>query len=112
MQEKPRFIIKTPSINEQTVIKAKYSDLSNKEKLQVFVELACYAKLEDEDVYYMDASNISNIRKASRWFDDELTFLGGRDANDLRDFWNLAIEDGGSTRTLFAFVKGLQEKYP
>jgi hypothetical protein len=112
MESKPRFVIKSTSVAEQTVTKAKYVALSNREKLQVFVELACYTTLEDQEIIYIDASHTANVRKAGRWFKEELNFLSKRDAAELRDFWNLAVEDGSNTGTLFDLVKALQEKYP
>lgn len=108
MKNIPRFVIN--ETKNPLAVKNNYVELTKVEKLQVFVELACYGSLEGK-FFFPDPSDPSNREKAENWFVEELLFLGKRDAQELRDVWQCAIEHGDNTRLLFCEVKILQEKY-
>lgn len=101
----PRFIIDSGE-NDMITAKAAYTRLTKAEKLQAFIDLACYGNF-----YFPDPCDQENIEKASNWFDKELTFLNKRDANELIELWERSIEDGYYIRLLFNAIKILQEKY-
>ena len=102
----PRFVIDTGDQN-RTVTKSKYTILTPSEKLQAFLEMACYS----DGPILIDPSDPDNRKNAESWFNNHLTFLGKRDAQDLRDVWEYAVEDIRNARLLFSAVKYLQEKY-
>jgi hypothetical protein len=106
----PRFVIDTGNSKTTTVTKSKYVDLSKSEKLQAFLEFACYSN-DPEEVLYIDASNEKNRKRANAWLETELRFLSSRDEEELKELWQLAITNGFYTRTLFSYIKQLQEKY-
>lgn len=87
------------------------AELTPQDKLQMFVDLACYRPVDDLGFVYIDVSNAENQARAEKWFNDNLTFLGKRDAEELRRIWNCAIEDGGWTRMLFNAIILLKDKY-
>lgn len=106
----PRFVVDTGDRN-LTLTKSKYADLSLRERLQVFIDLACYCDDDDLDRVLIDPSDENNRMRAGKWFENELTFLSKQDETELRYIWESAIEDGFYTRLLFSAVKQLQEKY-
>lgn len=109
--EPPRFVINTAPTETTVITKSKYADLSKSEKLQAFLDLACYVSEEEFGFVYIDVSHPDNRDKAEAWFKDNLMFLGRQDADELRRIWDCAIEDGGSARILFNAIKYLKEKY-
>jgi hypothetical protein len=108
MNNPPRFVIN--EVKNPLSAKSKYTQLTKSEKLQFFVSLACYGGFEGKSLY-PDPSDPSNRNKAENWFINELLFLGKRDAQELRDIWQCAIEYGDYTRLLFSAIRTLQEKY-
>lgn len=105
---KPKFVIeaKVPT----AVSKAKmFPTLSRPERLQVFLELACYCKVCG--ALFIDISNDRNRSRATRWLDRKLEFLSHDDKMYLENVWERAIADGREAQLLFKAVKSLQEKY-
>ncbi len=103
----PRFVINTDQ--NVTKARARHTVLSRRDKLQVFVELACYCDCDLQR--FVDASDVQNRQQAERWLVTELTFLEPTEVVELRDAWGMAIADGANTRLLFSVVKSLQKKY-
>lgn len=107
--EPPRFVISSGPVTAST--KAKYAELSRPEKLQVFLELACYVDEDDIGFEYIDVSHPDNRERAAEWWHENLSFLSDRDAEELRRVWDSAAANGMSARQLFTAVKCLQDKY-
>ena len=84
--------------------------LNRQERLQRFVELACY-RPSVSGFHLCDPSHPYNKKRAYEWFRNELTFLGKRDSQELERIWSWVIEDGRDTNCLFGAVKTLQGKY-
>lgn len=83
--------------------------MGKKEKLKLFAEYACYSTASGP--VFPDPSHPNNVERASEWLKKELTFLGKRDEDELKQVWNQAINDGRDIKMLFTAVKVLQDKY-
>lgn len=80
------------------------------EKLETFADLATESQ-EFEHCDYPDASSPENIKRAWDYLNRELTFLGGRDKDELVSVWRHACDDCRDVKLLFTAVKVLQIKY-
>lgn len=102
----------------------KEKTLDKRERLQLFAEYACYratgiqlivdADVEpdtDINIIQTDPGHPDNLEKAGKWFEKKLNFLSKRDAEELKQIWERAVDDGGYVRVLFNAIKVLQEKY-
>jgi hypothetical protein len=98
-------------ILERVAFMLKTSSLSKQERLQLFAEIACRRPTMDEEFTCSDPSDPENKKNATKWLKSELNFLGKRDAEDLVQTWEYAINDGRYVRMLFSTIKILQEKY-
>lgn len=85
--------------------------MDKRESLQTFAELACYDPAVNENYVIADPSHPENRSRAEKWFSSSLNFLGKRDAQELKEVWACAIDDGRDVRTLLSAVKFLQDKY-
>ena len=79
------------------------------EKLEMFADLA--TESQESEYTYWDVSDPDNMQRALDYFNRELTFLSGRDKDDLMKVWMRACEDCRDTKLLFNAVKVLQGKY-
>lgn len=108
--ELPQFVVNLSKPSDYS--KSKHVCLSKRERLQAFVELACYGPDHGESrLPIVDPTDPINIRAANNWFTEHLGFLGKRDAQELKEVWKRASEEGNCSRLLFTAVKVLQGKY-
>lgn len=80
------------------------------EKLDMFADLATYSYQDDEH-FYLDASEPDNIQSARQFLDNELGFLSSSDKRSLEEAWQAAIRDCRDTKVFLSAIKVLKDKY-
>lgn len=79
------------------------------EKLDLFADLATNVSIEGHQ--YWDTADPENLEIATRFFNEELGFLSGREKEELLDTWQMTLDDARYTKILFNSIKVLKDKY-
>ena len=78
--------------------------------LELFADVA--TTVEEEGTYkYCDISDPVNMRNALNFYNRYLTFLSGRDKQDLLTVWHHACDDPRDTKLFLNAINILKEKY-